>query len=559
MHWNIKARIPAKDPTKRRQQIIKTLLANRGLTTPRQIKEFVNPPKPSQLKPSKIGINTQQLAKSLKRVKKAIKNQEQIIIYGDYDTDGVCATAIIWEVLYLLGAKVIPFIPSREAHGYGLSISGIKDILTKPIPGLDKPITKPSLIITVDNGIVAHQAAEFVKKQKIDLIITDHHTLPSKLPSAFAIIHTTQLSGAGVSWMLARELSLSKPKLATNTLDLATIGTVADLVPLVGANRSIVKWGFNALKQTQRLGLKSLFRQAGINAQDLTTYHINFIIAPRLNAMGRLEHAIDSVRLLCTHRQVRAHRLADLLGETNRIRQELTWNLVAKAKQLLGKPKDKLIIIDHEEFHEGVIGLIAGKLVEEYYRPTIIISRGREVSKASARSISGVNIIETIRQVDSLLINAGGHPLAAGFTIATKNLNQLKHSLISIADQTITKDHLQKKLDIDCTLNLNDITFSLYQDIEKLAPFGIGNPHPVFAISKASILSLKAIGQDNKHLKLILSSSSSTKAISAIGFGFGNLFTHMTQGGQIDLAYTLDLNQWNGKKELQLKIKDIVI
>jgi len=557
MIWNIKFTIKAETNQERRQEIIKNILKNRGFTTKKQIRAFLSPPKPTSLTLKQLDINSNQFRLAISRIKKAIKNKEQIIIYGDYDADGICATALLWETLYLLGAKVVPFIPSRDKHGYGISISGIEDILKGQIPGTDLQIKKPDLIITVDNGLVAHEAAKFIKKNKIDLIITDHHTPPKKLPSALALIHTTQLSGSGVAWILACELSKSKPALAKNTLDLATIGTVADLVPLTGANRSLVKWGLKSLQKTKRVGLQTLFKHAAIDPHELAPHHISFIIAPRLNAMGRLKHALDSVRILVTNKKLRANQLALTLSQTNLERQNLTNQLLKQAKSLVTKPKNqKLLIIDHQDFHEGVIGLIAGKLVEEYSRPSIVICRGKTISKASARSISGINIIETIRTVESLLINAGGHPMAAGFTIQSSKIKDFKKAIINHANEFITDDMLQPILSIDCQISIKDLSWLLYKQLQKLSPFGIGNPRPTFAIKNTNLINKMTVGKNKAHLKLLLPSTLKNQTtISALWFKRGDVVDNIQDTTSI--AATIDENTWNGKSELQLKIKDL--
>lgn len=560
MRWEIKATITAKSQKDRLDQIIKTILKNRQLTTQKDIKNFLYPPDPRTFTPKAVGIDPKALAKALQRISKAVENQESIVIYGDYDADGICATAIMWETLHAASTTVYPFIPDRKLHGYGLSIKGIQDILNNPkFSAQDSP---PSLIITVDNGIVAQEAAEFAKEQGIDLIISDHHLPAKTVPKALAIIHTTELAGSGVAWVFAKEIATklaigNSPLLISSTLDLATIGTVADLVPLKDHNRALVKWGFEQLQKTTRAGLQAIFHETAVKPEDLTTYHINFIIAPRLNAMGRLEHGLDSLRLLCTRNPNRAIKLAQTLGDTNLTRQELTQQLLEKALAAIGTPQDKLIIIDHQDFHEGVIGLVAGKIVETHYRPAIVIGRGETISKASARSVAGVNIIELIRKNEHLLVNAGGHPMAAGFTIETAKIEAFKQLTITISNQTITDESLKPLLTIDAAIKPEDISWGLFNELEKLKPFGMGNPTPVFALQSIKPLEVTTVGADGKHLKIILPSPIKQQStLPALWFNHGERAEQLT--GTINLTFTLEENHWNGKRDLQLKIRDMV-
>ena len=308
----------------------------------------------------------------------------------------------MWETIHAMGGNVMPYIPHRQEEGYGLSIKGIDSVREQ---------YDPSLIITVDHGITAYKFIEYATLLGIDVVVTDHHVKPDKLPDC-TIVHTTNLCGAGVAWFVAKELG--KPDLA-----LAAIGTIADLVSLTGVNRSIVKFGLQEINKTKRVGLLALMQDAGVTPGELSTYDISHVLAPRLNAMGRLVHAMDALRLLCTHKEDKAIILARTLGLTNKERQQLTTDTTSHAfkgltSRLQGETLQKLLFISHETYNPGVIGLVAGKLVEEYYRPAVVISHGEEVSKGSARSIRGFNIVEAIKRCSDLLIDVGGHPMAAG-------------------------------------------------------------------------------------------------------------------------------------------------
>lgn len=572
--------------------LIRILLENRGITDKKDIKEFLNP-KLEDITIENVGIDRKQLDKALARIFEAIKKDEQIIVYGDYDVDGITGTAILWETINEAGGKVHPFIPDRIEEGYGLSIAGISKIKdpssAKATAGKQKSnYNEVKLIITVDNGIVANEAVDFANKEGIDVIITDHHTIGEKLPDALAIVHTTKLCGAGVAYLLAQELRKS-PQLPLiplrsgfagqvkgenvwedNHLELAALGTIADMVPLTGANRKIVKFGLEKLCKTQRPGLHELFKNAGCENNVLGVYEVGFIISPRLNASGRIENAMDSLRLLCTKDKSKAKYLAEKLEIINRERQMLmkqaTEHAILSIKNQVSSIK-KILIVGHEEYNQGVIGLVAGKLVEEFYRPSIVISKGEKHSKASVRSVEGFNIIEFLRTQSEFFVNVGGHPMAAGFTIETEKLEIFKETLETAVEELIDGETLTKKLKIDCELPFSVINKEFYEYLQQLAPFGMKNPEPVFATKDITIKDLRIIGRDGKHLKLLLEFPHFAEAtrgrpisyqeFEAIAFGMGELGREIKVGDKIDVAYVIDENRWNGNTKLQLKVKDI--
>jgi len=544
--WKIKHTLASKSPLKRRQEIITTILKDKGLITKPAQQEFLNPIHPKDLTSKAVGINQAQLKKAAKRIKLAIKNQDSIYIYGDYDADGVSATAVLWETLHQLGAQVMPYIPQRDDKTRGLSQQGI-DAIIKLNSG------PPQLIITVDNGISAFKPTLYAKKHNIDVIITDHHQPKHKnkkitYPKAIAIVHATQLAGVGVAWFLAKAISSKLP-----SLSLASLGTIADMVPLIAANRSLTKFGLKKLQQTQRPGLQALAKSANISLTDLQTYQISFALAPRLNAMGRLEHALDALRLLCTPNPKRAQQLAQTLEKTNQLRQSKTTEMFFHAKNLYlkQKKKTKLIFIIDKSFHEGVVGLVASRLSKEFNQPAFVIAQGKNYSKASGRSISGFDLIKAIRSLEKLLLEHGGHPRAAGFTAENKNLPKIKQKLEKLAQKALKTKDLQPTLDIDCQIKLADINWKLYHQLEKFRPFGFANSQPVFTTKQVTLTNFRAVGQNQKHLKLKI------EDFEAIAFNFGQLAGQLTPGQPIDIAYTLDKNEWNNQKTLQLKIKDI--
>jgi single-stranded-DNA-specific exonuclease len=525
------------------RDVIKTLLQNRGLKTKIKINEFLNPTLPEKLSLKELDLDQKEIKKTILRIKQAKIKKEKVIVYGDYDADGICATAVLWEALYSLGLDTLPYIPGRFDEGYGINIRSVKKLQEKE--------PKLKLIITVDNGIVAAKEIAAINKLGINIIVLDHHTLGKIIPEAFSIIHTTQICAAAIVWILARELKAD----VKSSLDLVALATIADQMPLIGANRSFAKYGLEALRKTQRKGLLALFAEAAIKKEDIGTYEVGYLIAPRINAMGRIEQAIDSLRLLCTKDIKRAADLADLIGKTNTKRQKIVEEVVIHARQtLLASPKSKFIILADENYHEGVIGLAASRLVDEFHRPAIVISKGKDISKASARSIPGFNIIESIWKLEDLLTAGGGHPMAAGFSLETKSIEIFIKRFRDLNAKLLTPEILERKLKIDLELKFTDITEELVKIIETFEPTGMGNPTPVFVSYGVEIKTVRPVGRDGKHLKLTLTQDSHT--FDSIAFGMGDSLPDLKLGKKIDVAYSLEENIWNGSSSLQLKIKD---
>lgn len=549
--WEILAELNQQGNTCDEQEVVRIILRNRGITTEEEKQVYLHPSL-NEVTVDSVGIDTSQLEKTIARLKAAYEKKEGIVVYGDYDVDGITGTAVLWETLHQLGLHALPYIPHRTGEGYGLSIKGIEKIL--------ETLPQTKLIITVDNGIVAGDAVVYAGQKGIDVIITDHHTMGDSLPAAYSIVHTTKLCGASVAWILSREIkkNFQKDENITQHLDLIALATVADLVPLTGKNRVILKHGLPFLRKTERVGLQALFQEAGIDPEHIGVYEIGHVIGPRINAMGRLESAMDSLRLLCTKDSKKAADLAGRLGTTNRERQLLTQSRSQHAKDLVSNEKylKNILVISHEMYEEGIIGLIAGKLVEEYYRPAIVIAKGEKISKASARSVTGFNIIEFIRSAKHHLLNAGGHPMAAGFTLDTEKIPLLKEFLETQAVTVVTEELLTRIIKIDCLLPFLCIRQSLYNLLQTLEPFGMANPQPVFMSSHVLVEEVKPIGREKNHLKFLLADTERTMLIEAIAFSMAEKGTDIKSGDTIDIVYSLDENEWNGRKKLQLKLKD---
>ncbi len=540
MNWKILNQEPITDS----QELIDVLLRNRQID---DTKLFLRPPGPDQIKASDVNIDPAQLKKAVKRLKQAIDNQEKVVIYGDYDADGIIAASIVWLTLNHLGLTAIPFIPDREKHGYGLAVDALAEIQQEH---------DPDLILTVDNGIVAFEALEWAKKQDLEVIVTDHHQPKKKLPPVSALVHSTEVCGAGVAWFLMRQLAADY---ALSLIDLLAIATITDQMPLTGINRAFVKHGFRAIAETKRPGLKALIQVADIDSSKISSYTIGFMLGPRINAAGRIAQGIEAMRLLCTNNDRGALKIARKLDKINHTRQDLTQeHLELGLSQKHDFKQHKLIFVSSSEFHEGVIGLLAGKLTEKFYKPSIVVAESAKVAKASARSVKGVDITKLIRQTEDLLINAGGHELAAGFSAEPDKLDQLKQKLFALADEQIADDLLVPELKIDTLLPANLVNLETAKALINLGPYGMGNPWPVFALNNVIIVDMRTMGRDNGHLKLGLRfEGKDYSVITAVGWNMGKLGQTLSSGDKLNIAFNLDINRWRGKESLQLRLKDV--
>ena len=520
---------------KQSDDLVRQLIFNRGLKTEKEIQQFFH----SDLKDFEKDLEISGIPKAAARIKKAIDNKELIIAYGDYDVDGIAGAAILYQGLTAIGAKVLPYIPHREKEGYGLSKLGLEF-------ARDSGAT---LVITTDTGIVAFEMADFAKKFGLDLIITDHHQpQDKKFPDAFAIIHSIALCGAAVSWCLMK--SLVGKKIADDLLDFVGLATISDMMPLLGVNRALVSEGLKKLNITDRAGWLALFQEADLTLGEIGSYEIGHIIAPRLNAMGRLEHAIDSLRLLCTKDPSKAKKLADLVGQTNEERKLLTTDAVKEAKKMIVGSKKNIHILSSNNWSPGIIGLVAGRVCDDTGCSTVAISKGGEYSKGSARS-KGINIVELLRECEGLLEAVGGHAAAAGFTIKTKNIESFKKKLENLSNSR-PNSNLEVSLEIEAKIPSSQLSISLEEELSNFEPFGIGNAPPILATFGMKLSDLRTVG-NGKHLK------GKADGIDFIGFGIGEMVNILQSGQLVDLAYNLELNRFNGSEKLQLKVRDLKI
>jgi len=556
MKWNLKL---DKIPTDL-ISLKKIILKNRGIISNQD--DFFNPKDPMDITFKEVGIDEKQLKLIIQRIKKAKKDKQYIVIFGDYDADGISATAILWEALYSMGCDVKPFIPSRKKHGYGVSIKAIDHIISS---------RKPDLIITVDNGIVAHEPISYLKNKNIDVIITDHHQPETKkgkviFPNADFILHSNKLCGATVAWMLAREinaLSTTNKNLSKDSLDLCGIATIADQVSLLESNRSFAKAGLEAIKKTNRIGLKLLLKETVKDLESFNSDSVGFVIAPRINAMGRLEEGIIALRFLCTKSKRQAQDLLEILLETNERRKNLTYELLIFAeKQIEAIQNENILITYSENYHEGILGLIAGSILEKHNKPAIAISIDGELGKASVRSIPGLNIVDLLRKIREDLLEVGGHPMAAGFSFQVSKLEIIKSKLFKLAKETIVESQLIKTIEAECVLPLKLIDVELIKLIETFEPFGQDNRKPLFEVRDLEILEISAMGKEGAHLRLKLGAIKDKEVQSsiifkAVGWRMGSLINDFTLRDKISVIGSLEFNVWRDKKLIQMILKDI--
>ena len=490
------------------------------------------------------------------RILSAISMGEEIVVYGDYDVDGVTATALLVQVLQQMGGKARAYIPNRFDEGYGLNNEAL-DVLAQE---------QVRLVITVDCGIRSPVEAEHARSCKMDMIITDHHHPKDEIPNAWAVICPRQegdpypdknLAGVGLAFKLAQALLLRHPVegvSAEDWLDLVALGTVADLVPLVGENRGLVRAGLRILRMGRRQGVLSLAQAAGLNPERLTAGDISFGLAPRLNAAGRLESALAAFAILMSTDPMEAGPLAQKLDDQNRQRQKITQEIQLAAELMAAEEvSPHLIFAVHPEFNSGVVGLAASRLVEAYYRPAIVGQIGEETTRASCRSIPIFHITKALDECADLLVRHGGHAMAAGFTVSNHQLEELRVRLQAIAERELADQELVPSLRADIELPLSEIRPSLLPYLDQLQPTGTNNPEAVFVARNLWVTNSRTVGAEKKHLKLTVTDGSIT--YDAIAFRQGHWQDQMPES--VDLMFTFEKNNFQGREYLQLNVKDI--
>ncbi|MBI3159057.1 MAG: single-stranded-DNA-specific exonuclease RecJ [Chloroflexi bacterium] len=538
---NLKGYVPA----------LRQILFNRGIASAAAAEEFLSAPLPNH-DPTLLT----DMAAAVERIRRAIAANERIVIYGDYDVDGVTASALMAETLRALNANVDNYIPNRFDEGYGLNVEALTE-LHKQGAGL---------VITVDCGIRSTAEAEHARSIGLDMIISDHHSPAADLPPALAVINPKRagdaypeklLAGVGVAWKLACALldgagSSLEPE---SLLDLVAVGTVADLVPLTGENRALVRHGLARLRTARRQGLLSLMGAAGIPPATVNAGHIGFGLGPRLNAAGRLADAQEAFRLLMSDDVHEAGNLAQALDNRNRERQEITRVTQARAAELAAADDpDKLILFAHDPaFNLGVVGLAAARLVEAHHRPAAVSGEEGEFTRGSCRSIPEFHITEALDECADLLDHHGGHAAAAGFTVLTSRYPDLVSRLEAIARRELGGKDLRPVLHADAEVSLIDLTAGLLHDLERLQPTGYGNREPAFVTRAAQVKHPKAVGREAAHLKFSVTDGWVT--VDAIAFRQGHWAGQLPP--KVDLLYNFEMNEFNGRQSLQLNVRDI--
>lgn len=563
------AELPDFDP------VILQLLYDRGLDNHEKIDEFLNPDYTQNIHDPFLFLDMQ---RAVERIQAAFDNQEKILIHGDYDADGVTASVLLESTLKKLGAKdVTVFIPHREVDGYGLNLKNCQQFVAEQY----------QLVITVDCGITNFEQIAFLKQAGIDTIITDHHLEPIQLPPAFAIINCSlthekypfkKLAGVGVAFKLAQALFRSQPDphkyeaFEKWLLDLVTIGTIGDMSPILGENRTLAKYGLMVLNKTPRRGLQELIHTCSLsNGHDpnyevplgeelynLSVRNVSFQLVPRLNAAGRIDHANLAYNLLQTTDELEAIALARDIHEKNLERQKIAEVMITQAEEMLGKIDDagKILIAYREDWLPGVVGLVAGKLADKYSRPVILLSRNGDTFVGSGRSIPEFNITLALEECDEFLAKYGGHSQACGLTIEGEdNYQKFVDKIKDIAATKLKDVELIPTIEVDAEVQLKDLDWPLWDELEKFEPFAEANSLPLFLIKNLTVDSIDLVGKDNQHLRFSLSQAGlSRKAISFFTADSWN--DKIKSGDRIDAVVEFGINEWNGNRELQFKVID---
>jgi single-stranded-DNA-specific exonuclease len=574
-----------KSPDNRREQLAKSLkvspllaqvLINRGITDQAEASVFLRPKLTELIDPAKMpGIEP-----AIQRLKQAITNRERITLYGDYDVDGITSVAILWQVLTILGADVDYYIPHRIDEGYGLNAEAV-EMLVK---------SGTRLLVTVDCGVTAFHSAETATRLGLDLIITDHHQLRHKaslsgdpaLPQATAIVHPAldesypnqDSAGAMVAfklaWAIANEFNPGrrlKPRLRDFMLSatsLAAMGTVADIVDLRGENRVLTSYGLKALPGCKLSGIEALIETAGLTGHSLDSFHIGFRLAPMLNAAGRMGHARLAVELLTSDSHIRSMQIAEYLKEQNSQRQQCERKIFKQAcemivEQDMNHPDRKSIVLVNENWHTGVIGIVASRIVDKFYRPTIMINAADAedgIAQGSGRSIPGFCLLSAIRACSHNLNSFGGHKMAAGITIAVDKIEQFAAELEDYAKQNLNENDVAAKLHIDAEVPLDTFRIETVSELQLLGPFGQGNPEPTFATKGVRLASPpRRVGSGREHLQLAITDN--TAAIRCIGFRFGRLEKKLLESEFFNVAYQPQINTYNGNSSVEFVLTDI--
>ncbi len=539
--------------------LVARLLLARGVKNAQEARLFLDP----RMSDCHDPFTMKDMDITVIRLEKALREKERIMIYGDYDVDGITGTALLWRSLSYLGGEVSCYLPNRAREGYGISPGGIEEAQKRGV----------RLLVSVDCGITAHQEVELARSLGIDCIITDHHEPKDSLPQAAAVLDPKrqdcgyqfkELAGVGVAYKmlqgLYRHLGLDEAQLQEN-LDLVALGTLADIVPLNGENRVLAKYGLEKIRSSAKPGIRALLEVTGLTGKPLDSGQIVFMLAPRINAVGRIGEADTALRLLITENQDEAFAIAKTLDQENRKRKEIDDQILTDAvgmvKQRVDLDQEMVIVLESEAWHQGVIGIVASRLVEQFYRPTILIAVDGDKGKGSARSIAAFHLHEALKGCQEHLLGFGGHKYAAGMSIEAAKIPEFRRKVNQIARQTLTSEDLIPSQVLDALVDLDEVDFDTARSFAKFAPFGPGNRHPVLACQQLRVVGSPYIVGKN-HLKFKVKQKH--RVFDTIGFSFGESLEEIEDpDASLDMAFVLEENEWQGQKKLQLRLKDIKV
>ena len=536
--------------------LVRDILIKRGYEKPEEVDAFLNPNYDKQLHDPFLMKGMQA---AVDRILIAVEKKQSIVIYGDYDIDGITATTVMVETIKNLGHEARSYIPDRFEEGYGINHDALEKLKSENV----------DLVITVDCGITSAKEVAWAMQNGLDIIVTDHHSVPAVVPEAIAVINPKQsdceypfkdLAGVGVAFKLAQALQQAsgKPEKGHEKwlLDVVALGTVCDVVTLVGENRVLATFGLKVLNRTRRVGIRALAEVSGVEMGQITSYTLGFMFGPRMNAAGRLEHAERSVELMLTNDGVRAKTIASELDSLNKQRQADQATIVKEAKEMAAEyADDPIVVLASPDWSHGIVGIAASKVAESVGKPTLIMQIMDDKAKGSARSFGGFNLIDALRTADDLFIKYGGHAFAAGYTIPADRLDELRdrlneHFLDVVADLP------EKTVDTDVSLDdFTQIDWGLHSSLTQLEPFGNGNRQPSIAIGSVDITDMRWVGSDKRHAKLTLSDGKNR--LSGIGFGLADKHPGLVEGQKVSIVAHIDKNDFNGNSSLQLVVRDI--
>ncbi len=535
--------------------LVISVMMNRGLKSKDEMNAFIHPDARCFHDPYLL----KDMNKAVQRVQKAIAQNEKIAVYGDYDVDGITSVSVLYLALKEMKADVVFFIPDRHKEGYGVNAPAVRHLKEQGV----------SLIITVDCGITAIDEVLLGKELGVDMILTDHHQCPAQIPEATAVINPKQpdcpypfqdLAGVGVTFKLVQALvgMQSLPRLMERYGALTALGTVADIVPLKDENRAIVSYGIKHMKEDQNIGIQALLQVSGFAESEINAGTLGFQLAPRINAAGRIGNADFGVKLFTSDNPQEAKNIADMLDRQNQLRKEIEHQIYEEAKALLQNDKSilsqNIILLSHRGWHHGVIGIVASRLTEEYYKPCILFTEENGIHKGSARSVKGFNIYDALCAVRPYIERFGGHELAAGLTLRDEQFEAFKHSLEAYCKEHVSDEMLIQQIPLDGEIHDSDMTAQLVEELKMLEPFGMGNAQPNFLVRKAKIVKNFTF-KEGKHLKLSLCQRD--KYIDAVGFSMGKYSAVLKKGDLVSVAGNIYINEFRGEKYFSIRIKDI--